>query len=106
MTNILNNAVQAIGDEGTIGIRSGARDDRTTLWISNSGPPIDADAIRRIFDPLFSTKAEGFGLGLAIVKNLVQANGGEISVETSDEGSTFILAFDRIQQAGGDTAHG
>lgn len=106
VVNIMNNAVQAIGEVGVIGIRSGSLGKRTTILISNSGPPIQAEAMKKIFDPLFSTKTEGVGLGLAIVKNLVEANGGSITVETNENGSTFVLDFDRVAQESGGIANG
>ncbi|MDH3403982.1 MAG: ATP-binding protein [Acidobacteriota bacterium] len=93
VVNIMNNAVQAIGASGTIDIESRSAGGRTILAISNSGPPIQHHAIKKIFDPLFSTRPGGVGLGLAIVKNLVEANGGEIAVETGEAGSTFRLEF-------------
>ena len=106
VVNILSNAVQAIGSNGTIGIQSLSEGDSTTISISNSGPPIQARALKRIFDPLFSTKTEGVGLGLAIVKNLVEANGGEVSVETGEKGSTFLLRFAHVGQTVGGSGDG
>ena len=48
--------------------------------------------LAKIFEPLFTTKANGIGLGLAMVKNLLEAHDGTVEVETRlDKGSTFTI---------------
>ena len=64
------------------------------LTVQDSGSGIAPENIERLFEPLFTTRAKGIGLGLAVCKNLVEANGGQISVESREaEGSAFTLNF-------------
>ena len=50
--------------------------------------------MKKLFEPLFTTKAKGVGLGLTIAKNLTELNGGKIKVESREgEGATFTLIF-------------
>ncbi|HOW27518.1 MAG TPA: ATP-binding protein [Elusimicrobiota bacterium] len=94
MMNILMNAVDAIGDEGTITITS--RHDGTNIFIdiSDTGPGIPPDVMNKIFDPFFTTKpaGQGTGLGLAISYNLIKRFQGDIQVRNNPEkGATFTL---------------
>jgi signal transduction histidine kinase len=61
----------------------------------NDGPPIPADALPHIFDPFFTTKGsdEGTGLGLAICRRIVREHGGDIDVESGEEGTTFRIVL-------------
>jgi signal transduction histidine kinase len=80
-TNILKNAVQAIGDGGgTINIRISQRDGFATIEFEDSGPGITESNLPKIFEPLFTTKQEGTGLGLSSCKNIVEQHGGRIEV--------------------------
>jgi signal transduction histidine kinase len=60
--------------------------------ISDTGVGMDDDALRRIFEPYFSTKATGTGLGLTIAKRNVELNGGTIAV-ASERGRGTTVTF-------------
>jgi nitrogen fixation/metabolism regulation signal transduction histidine kinase len=86
LTNIIENALHAMPGGGALTIDAAlAPSKRVQLRISDTGVGMDAEAIARIFEPYFSTKAIGTGLGLTIAKRNVEANGGTIAV-TSDRG--------------------
>ncbi|MBL8967846.1 MAG: hypothetical protein JNG85_12640, partial [Spirochaetaceae bacterium] len=90
--NLLNNAVQAVGESGRIEVSAEAAGDGELLVsIRDSGPGIPEDLKRRIFEPFFTTKAagEGTGLGLDIARRLARADGGDISFE-SEPGRTIF----------------
>ncbi len=95
-TNLLNNAVQAIGDrdDGVIRIVITKDQGWVVVKISDTGCGISAERTTRIFQPDFTTKTGGMGLGLAIVKGLVEAMNGEIAFTSEElEGTTFTMKF-------------
>lgn len=100
LVNLIMNAVQAMPRGGSVAIRcqpsapaSSAGDAApaaVTIAISDQGEGIAPDDLGRIFEPFFSTKAQGAGLGLAVVQQIVQEHGGEIGVTSIvGQGSTF-----------------
>jgi len=99
LTNLLNNAIQAIGqrDDGIITVRIDTEGNRHMIRITDNGPGIPADRAEDIFHPNFTTKSGGTGLGLAIVREIIVAQGGTVSF-TSEEGSgtTFIVTLPGI----------
>jgi signal transduction histidine kinase len=95
-TNLLNNAIQAVGnnEKGLISIDFESKNDQYIIQVSDNGGGISGELSDRIFQPNFTTKSGGMGMGLAIVKSIIQALGGEISyTSTLGTGTTFILAF-------------
>jgi signal transduction histidine kinase len=99
--NLVINAAQAMeGRTGTLrvevgrldlpGQAPGAAGSRAFLRVADQGVGMPAEQRARIFDPLFTTRAEGRGLGLAIVDAVVRAHGGAVEVDSvPGEGSTF-----------------
>lgn len=83
-----------------VDIRAARHGDRIELTIADSGPGIPPHVVSRIFDPFFTTKpaGKGTGLGLAISQKTMQAIGGAIAVQTGDEGTTFTLAFQPLEE--------
>jgi signal transduction histidine kinase len=65
---------------------------RVVVSIADTGTGIPAENLKKLFEPLFSTKAKGIGLGLAIAKSLVENHGGTIEVHSeAGRGSTFAV---------------
>jgi signal transduction histidine kinase len=86
LTNIIENALHAMPGGGTLTIDAALAPDRMVqLRVSDTGIGMDDQAISKIFEPYFSTKAIGTGLGLTIAKRNVEANRGTIAV-TSEKG--------------------
>jgi signal transduction histidine kinase len=65
-TNLLDNAIDALGDSGTITIRTALDGDCALIDVADDGPGIPAEAQDRIFEPFFTTKAVGAGTGLGL----------------------------------------
>jgi signal transduction histidine kinase len=91
--NILVNAMQAVGENGKITVKS-HRDgqDFVKITITDSGPGMDAEKLARIFKPFYTDKRKGTGLGLSITKNIIDGHQGRIEVESAEgQGATFHL---------------
>lgn len=94
--NLLINAFQATGDDGTIRLTSKGDDDHVEILIDDNGCGIPDENLERIFDPFFTTQpvGEGTGLGLALCFQIVHNHGGAIHVEsTVNEGTSFRVVL-------------
>ncbi|MFA5615051.1 MAG: ATP-binding protein, partial [Methanoculleus sp.] len=99
ITNILQNAIDASGEEGQIKIRLYGERSYVVISIEDEGMGIHNKDLARIFEPYFSRKSKGTGLGLALVKKLCDANGAVIRVKSKpNEGSTFTLIIEGNNQ--------
>lgn len=91
---LLVNAIEAMNASGNGGRRLSVRlcgsDDEVRIEVGDTGAGIPPDAVPHIFEPFFSTKANGVGLGLAVVYGIVQRHGGHIEVESSAGQGTLI----------------
>ncbi|HEY4485910.1 MAG TPA: ATP-binding protein, partial [Nitrospiria bacterium] len=103
VANLIQNAVDAMPQGGTLSIRASAVDlgpvsgpsgsgyrRMLSLEVQDSGAGIPADRIEKIFMPFFTTKTKGTGMGLAVVHKIVLSHGGRIDVD-SREGSGTIF---------------
>jgi signal transduction histidine kinase len=87
VVNLVENALQAIGERGRVQVRVGAADGRVGVTVADDGPGMDADVQARVFEPFFSTKTGGSGLGLALVKKIAEDHGGGVSLESGPAGT-------------------
>jgi signal transduction histidine kinase len=93
LLNLINNAVQAIENEGTINLKTEFTDGWIKIVVSDSGPGISKQQREQIFEPFFTTKAKGTGLGLAIVKKIVVNHAGHITVSNMTGGGACFEIF-------------
>lgn len=92
LSNLIENAVHAMPDGGTLRLEGAAGGGRATLRVSDTGVGIAPENLARIFEPLFTTRSRGVGLGLALVRRVVEAHGGHVTVESEvGKGTIFIL---------------
>ena len=89
ISNLLNNAVQALDGQGEIDITMSADSEFVTIQVRDSGSGIDKENLDKIFEPMFTTKKTGTGLGLVICKSIIEQHGGSISV--SNKPTTFTI---------------
>jgi len=99
--NLLLNAAHAVGEKGTIRIRSDldANARQVVVHVEDNGPGIPPENMSRIFDPFFSTKNGGSGLGLAVSYGIVQNHHGDLNVvNLPDSGCRFTITLPRVDQ--------
>ncbi|GAA0375414.1 ATP-binding protein [Microbispora corallina] len=99
-TNLIDNALSAMGGSGTLSVRTFRKDDRIVVEIGDTGPGIPPEIRPRIFEPFFTTKpvGEGTGLGLDIsYRIVVNKHHGDIRVE-SEPGDTRFQVYLPIEQ--------
>lgn len=94
LTNLVKNAAEAMPSGGTVrlvvGTRRGAGAGQASLEVHDEGPGVPEAERERLFQPYFTTKAEGTGLGLPIVQGIVTAHGGRIEVEAGQSGGALF----------------
>jgi signal transduction histidine kinase len=91
-TNLLDNAIGALGEDGHILVTTSADNGCIKVDITDDGPGIPADVQAHIFDPFFTTKApgSGTGMGLDTARRIIeQRHRGSITFDTGDGGTTF-----------------
>ena len=90
--NILNNAVQAMQGRGALKIAAHAVDAGVRVSIKDTGPGMNRETLRKMFNPFFTTKmqGEGTGLGLSITQRLVEKYGGRIEVDSAEGSGTTV----------------
>jgi signal transduction histidine kinase len=91
-TNLIDNAIQAMGDEGTLTVRTSRDDGYAVVEICDTGSGIPAEIQSRIFEPFFTTKGvgEGTGLGLDISwRVIVNKHHGDLSVQSTPGDTRF-----------------
>jgi len=90
LTNIIENSLHAMPSGGQLTIEARLRDDSVAVEISDTGMGMDEEALDRVFEPYFSTKARGTGLGLPIAKRNVELSGGSIAITSQRERGTTV----------------
>ena len=92
-TNLLDNALDAIPEGGTIRVRTQLVGEEVQVAIEDNGPGIPLDVQDHIFDPFFTTKAAGIGsgLGLGIVRKVLEGYDGRLTLESVPGRTVFIV---------------
>lgn len=106
ISNLLINAKQAMDDwsgprELSITPSFDPHANAIQITVTDSGPGIPEDIVRRVFDPFFTTKhvGVGTGIGLAVCRGIIEAHGGTISAENSGSGGArFIITLPVITE--------
>jgi signal transduction histidine kinase len=90
-TNILDNAVDALGQKGNINLHTFREDDHVVVELADNGPGIPPEIQSRVFEPFFTTKPPGVGsgLGLNIAYNIVNKHYGEIRLKSKPGETCF-----------------
>jgi signal transduction histidine kinase len=99
--NLLSNAIESIGEnEGEIILRVNEGDEKITIDCEDSGAGILPKDLKRVFEPLFSSKPDGVGLGLVSCKTIIQQHGGTIKASNAPSGGAlFTITFPKKLQS-------
>jgi two-component system, NtrC family, sensor histidine kinase HydH len=90
--NLLTNAREAIGQHGTVTLRTRETDDYVEIQVEDNGGGVSPENEEKIFEIFFSTKEHGTGLGLAIARRIVHEHGGELTMENHPgQGAIFAV---------------
>ncbi len=97
LKNLIQNAVQAMEREGTLTLDGRVEEEGwLQLAVSDTGPGIPSEHLGKIFEPLFTTRAQGIGFGLSITEMIVENHGGTIQAESGpDGGARFVIMLPR-----------
>lgn len=103
VVNLIINAQQALATVSTprkLHLETGQQDGKQFFRISDNGPGVPAELKERIFDPFFTTKTDGIGtgIGLSVSRAILREHGGELRLEASETGASFLMALPATQQ--------
>jgi PAS domain S-box-containing protein len=91
---LIENAMDALPDGGNIRVRGLTHGNQCEIEFSDTGTGISAEDLPYIFNPFFSTKADGAGIDLAVVKRIVESHGGSINARSEEGlGAGFTMQF-------------
>jgi signal transduction histidine kinase len=99
LANLLSNAVRYTPRGGLVAVRAERRPDDLLVTIANSGEPIPADDLERVFERFYrveksrDTARGGAGIGLAIVKQLIEAGGGRVGADSAGGQTRFWFSL-------------
>ncbi|MDD6486040.1 MAG: ATP-binding protein [Spirochaetales bacterium] len=92
--NLAQNAVAAMKTGGILGINTQIKNDHFIITVADTGEGMDEQTCSRIFEPYFTTKANGTGLGLTMVYKIIKESAGEIDVRSfPGEGTIFTISL-------------
>ena len=88
--NLITNAIEAMPKGGKLEIKSEKTKNCLRITFKDTGLGITRKNLRKLFTPLFTTKAKGIGMGLAICKRIISVHGGSIDVESKEGAGTLV----------------
>lgn len=90
---LIDNALDAMGEEGTLTIRGSSGPEGVSVSVEDTGPGIPENLADRVFEPFFTTKpaGEGSGLGLATVSEIVRTHRGSLTFDSRPGRTVFTV---------------
>lgn len=99
LLNLVINALQAVGRKGRIEVTVSRDGANVSICVRDNGPGIPPDKLASIFEPYFTTKAEGNGMGLWIAQQIVTAHGGSLRAQNAPLGGALITILLPVKEA-------
>jgi len=97
--NLIDNAIDAMGNGGNLTIKTSRHNDYVVLDIKDTGKGIDKYGLENLFNLFYTTKDKGSGLGLPVSKKIVDDHGGYINVNSlPGEGTVFSVCIPDYNQ--------
>lgn len=93
LTNLVQNSIEALSSGGQVRVSAEASPQGVTLHVEDSGPGLPPEVMRRLFEPLVTTKPAGVGLGLALVKRIADRHGGRVELTSGALGGVRFGVF-------------
>lgn len=93
LNNLFLNAMEAIGEDGTIEINMRRGKKSIIIQVKDDGGGIPEDVLSKLFIPFFTTKSNGTGLGLSIVNRIIQHHQGSIKASNEGKGACFTITL-------------
>ena len=99
-TNLLDNAIDAMPNGGTIAVRSDADNNKIKINITDEGEGIEQNIADKIFDPFYTTKnaGDGSGMGLDIAKKIIERHKGQLTFKSKPGETTFTVELPLSQE--------
>jgi len=94
LLNLIDNALDAVGHDGKVTIATRSTPNDIVIEVTDNGPGIPPEVMKKIWDPFFTTKEQGkgTGLGLSISQNIIRTLGGSIELQSKEgEGTVFTV---------------
>jgi len=100
MTNLLNNAIEALSSQGKISMHIDLIGQTCLqIKIEDNGIGIEGECVQRLFEPFYTTKTGGTGLGLAVVDSVIRAHSGSIECQSKQQqGTLFTIHLPCVNQ--------
>lgn len=88
--NLADNARNAMERGGVLSVRVSEQAGNLLVEVSDTGRGMDAETLKRVFEPFYSSSGGGTGLGMVIVKNVIEAHDGSLSISSVPGGGTVV----------------
>ncbi|SDO55115.1 sensor histidine kinase [Desulforhopalus singaporensis] len=101
LLNLFDNALDAVGHDGEVQIHTRAEGQKIIIEVTDNGQGIEAEVMKQIWDPFFTTKEQGkgTGLGLSISQNIIRTMGGTLEAKNRKEGGAVFTVKLPIRQS-------
>ena len=97
VANLVGNALDALAgglpSAPRVDVQVGRRDGVAEVRVRDNGPGVARHLVPRLFEPFVTGKPNGVGIGLALSRNVARAHGGDLVLETTDTGASFLLTL-------------